>query len=357
MPRRTRDYRRAARGASQRGMVAALLLIWLGGAGLTLAPAAVDDALRSVISDGLAPGCLAAACVQRRVEECFANDAQTADQDEIVRVKSELDAWRRRCLELQHRCAALSAKSAGDADLSLDYRPTEGPPLLIPELLRAEVIGDRSDALRSRLAKLVDRGTTGGVAVDDLVLADEAIHVDQGSLSGVSEDMPVFAGRTIVGRIARAGQWTSTIQAVSDPEFRGYGQIIRRSPHGPVLGAKGVVAGNGDGTCRLELIPVTEPVSVGDDVYTATGVGQDRQRLHYGRIIAADYESTSGYWSITLESHHKLESLASVEILREILNPTRFADSPESTTRIEPTIQQVGGFSEGTTREQNRLVR
>lgn len=357
MPLRIRDSRKRTRSASRRCLLVALPLIWLAGAGLVVAPPEVDDALRSVLADGLAPGRIAAYRVEQTVAAYLGDGDPSGGDDDVARLQLELDVWRQRCLALEDRQAMLAeSMHAENRESSLPYRATEEEPLLIPELLQAHVIGGEEGPLRSRMAKILDRGTVVGIATDDLVLADDAAHLDHGSLSGVGQDMPVFAGRTIVGRIAKVGRWTSTVQLVTDSGFRGYGQIIRNSRQGAVLGAKGVVAGNGDGTCRLELVPVTEPVSVGDQVFTVAGIGNDRQRLHYGRIIAADYEATTGYWSITLKSHRQAESLDAVQILRESLNPTRIADRPEPAPSGESGILQVGGSSDAVSRDRGALA-
>ena len=313
--------------------VAVLVLIGMIGAGLGLAPSHLTDQMRGGFRDGLRPGHRAALAVSQWTESTWDRFRSPTATEELDRVRKELDHWQRQCLSLETRQAELVRQAVdAQAGTTTQFAGEHGRPLLVPQLLQAEVLGMERDLLRARLGRLLDQGTDQKIAIDDFVLADDAPHLDQGNESGVQPDMPVLAGRRVVGRIKQVGRWTSTLQLVTDPEFRGPAQLIRESPQGPLLGAQGVVAGNGDGTCRLEHVAPTEPVSVGDFVYTVRRQYSLPEPVCYGRVIAAEVSDGAGHWSITVEPIGGREPLETVLVLRELPNPERFSPSadPES---------------------------
>jgi rod shape-determining protein MreC len=311
--------------------VAALTLIGMIGAGLALAPSHLTVQLRGGIRDGLLPGHRAVLALSQWSRSAWDRFRSPTATEELARVRSELDQWQQQCLSLEARQAELMQQAIdarqGTANL---FEGEPGRPLLVPQLLQAEVLGTERDMLRARLNRLLDRGTDQQIAIDDLVLADDAPHLDQGDEAGVQPDMPVLDGRCVVGRIQQVGRWTSTLQPVTDPEFRGPAQLIRESPQGPVYGTQGVIAGNGNGTCRLEHVAATEPVSVGDFVYTVRRRHSLPEPVCYGRVIAAEISDGAGHWSITVQPGGGREPLETVLVLRELPNPERFSPTEDS---------------------------
>lgn len=326
--------------AGHRTDVAVVTLIGMIGAGLGLAPSQLTEEVRVVIRDGLRPGHRAALAVSQRTQQTWDRLRSPTAAEELARVRGELSRWQRQSLSLEARQAELvqQAIDARNGSATL-FEGEPGRPLLVPQLLQAKVLGTERDLLRARLGRLLDQGTDHKIAIDDLVLADDAPHLDQGDAAGVQSDMPVFAGRYVVGRIKQVGRWTSTLQLVTDAEFRGPAQLIRESSQGPLLGAQGVVAGNGDGTCRLEHVAATEPVSIGDFVYTVRRQHSLPEPVCYGRVVAAEVSETAGHWSITVEPTGDAEPLDSVLVLRELPNPERFSPTEDVET---PRLQANG---------------
>jgi cell shape-determining protein MreC len=319
--------------ASFRTDISVLTLIGMIGVGLGVAPAHISDQVRGGVRDALRPGHRASLAVSRWTHSVWHRFRAPTAQEELARVRDELRAWQRRCLSLEVQQADL-VQQATDArrGASALFEAEGGQPLFLPQLLQAEVLGSERDLLRARLGRLLDQGTDEKIMIDDLVLTDDAPHLDQGEQAGVRSDMPVLAGRRVVGRIKQVARWTSTLQLVTDREFRGPAQLIRESPQGPVYGAQGVVAGNGDATCRLEHIAATEPVSVGDFVYTIRRQYALPEPVCYGRVVAAELSDVAAHWSITVEPMLGEDPLASVQILRELPNPERFSPSEEPET-------------------------
>jgi cell shape-determining protein MreC len=326
--------------AGYRTDVAVLVLIGMIGAGLGLAPSPLTQQVRGGIRDGLRPGHRAALALSQWSRSAWDRFRSPTAAEELARVRDELDHWQRQYLSLEARQAELVQQAIdsrqGTAAL---FEGEAGRPLLVPQLLQAEVLGNERDLLRVRLGWLLDRGTGNRIALEDLVLADDAPHLDQGGEAGVQPDMSVLSGRRVVGRIKQVGRWTSTLQPVTDREFRGPAQLIRESPQGPIYGAQGVIAGNGDGTCRLEHVAATEPVSVGDFVYTVRRQYSLPEPVCYGRVIAAEVGDGAGHWSITVEPIGGREPLETVLVLRELPNPERFTPSDDTES---PRLQANG---------------
>lgn len=202
-------------------------------------------------------------------------------------------------------------------------------PLLRVTAIPARVIAaDRegADHLRERL---LDLGRTAGIAADDLVLSAGSGRessafplLDQGSAAGVHGDAPVGAGGTLVGRIRTCGAWTSTLQLLTDPDFRIAAQIVRSTGDESVLAGEGIFAGGGAGPCRLELVPSTAPVAVGDRVYMHESLCGEGVALFIGTIQAAELPEGAPHWNLLVSTELE-EPPPRVEVLSIELNPVR----------------------------------
>jgi cell shape-determining protein MreC len=159
----------------------------------------------------------------------------------------------------------------------------------------------------------------------------------------------------VLGKIAEVGQVTSTLRLVTDPDFSARVRITRRTPQGLQVIAEGTlvgeprpaggsrsatgetrtrrgtptaeVAGNsnsttgqvpgtpsGRGVCRLKN--VTEPVAVGDQVYTAESDGVLRFPMYYGAISAAELPPAANEWEVEVTPAAAACEPGEVEILR-----------------------------------------
>jgi cell shape-determining protein MreC len=293
-------------------------MAWLFGGGLLAAPAEIGDSVRAAVRDVLAPGQVMVTGAVRGLSGKLTDWRCGADADELQSLRDQRDRWRARFLELQAWQAGTQANNR-----RLPSIPTE--PLIIADLVEARILGTERDLLRARVSRLVNRGRSDGIAVDDIVLADALPLLDIGADARIEADMPVLSGGSALGRIRQCGRWTSTLQPATDPEFRTFVQIVRPSPHAPLAGAEGLLAGNGNGTCRMDLVHVTEPVSVGDFVYGRLA-DFDAAPPCYGRITEARLTEGAEYWTIIVTPLVPLDALHTVQILRELPNPVRIAD-------------------------------
>jgi len=182
-----------------------------------------------------------------------------------------------------------------------------------PTLLRVAVVSGETMARWSSLQHL-NQGRTQGVTESSLVLDEGQPHVNQGSDAGIEPELDVLVGRCVVGRIASVGRWTSTIELVTDPRYRALAQIVRPSEGGGTFGTEGILVGQGAGRCKLNDVPTTQSVRVGDEVYTSDRDGRSPVPLYYGRIIRV--EESGRQWDITVEPAVKANDLTSVAVLK-----------------------------------------
>lgn len=296
----------------------------ISAAGL-LAPSRYTDPVRTAVNDALRPGRTVSLIATAHLQSTWARFRTAETDDDLETMQTEVAVLRARLQQQQAGHVALiqqtSAESAGgSAGPSEAYNP-----LLAANLVPAAVLGRQPDVLRNRFARILNRGTSSQITVDDLVLADQP-HIDQGTDAGVQERQPVISGRVVVGSIGQAGRWTSTLQLVTDPDYRAKVQLVRESPAGLVLGAVGVLRGNGSETCALEYVPGNEPVSVGDYVYSRQQDVDQAQPLYYGRVLAADIQPGEENWSIEVEPAFAPPALQSVQVLTISLNPQRIGE-------------------------------
>ncbi len=316
----------------------------LAAVGLLLASSTAADAVRSAVRDALRPGVgvlhdassawHAWQVRQRRLNEL----ARRLDQ-----LQAERDHWR------QQAQALAAALLATRQQLQLARRTGRSPtpaadsePLLVAELVRARVLGPADCQWLTR-RRLLDAGVLAGVEPRSLVLEPTAV-LDQGSVERLSPGLPVFAGRCVVGKVVQAGRFVSVVQPVTDPEFRAYAQLARpasaadapnRSAASSLLvfGARGLLRGNGDGTCRLLLIERTEPVRVGDLVLTADRDGLFPYPMLFGTVVQAQLRPGQPHWQIRVRPAVRLDELPVVEVLRKRLNPRRLARTETADAR------------------------
>jgi cell shape-determining protein MreC len=306
--------------SQQQPRLAILAMAWLIGGGLLAAPAEIGDALRAPIRDALGPGQALVGSATLRLRARLAEWRCGAGADERTSLRNERDLWRNRFLALQ-------AQQAGDGD---DHpagtsQVVASDPLIVPDLIQARVLGAERETLRPRIARLLNRGRSDGVAVDDIVLDNSCLLLDIGTDARIQPDMPVLSGGSALGRIKQCGRWTCTVQPLTDPDFRAFVQLVRTSRNQPLPGAEGVLAGNGDGACRLELVDATQPVSIGDFVYGRLE-DFDGPPPCYGRVTAAELTEGAAHWNVTVTPVSTLDDQRTVQILRELPNPVRMAE-------------------------------
>jgi len=193
-------------------------------------------------------------------------------------------------------------------------------PLVIEQAVEARIIGDEIVSLWKSY-RLLDQGAGSGLFEDQWVLDEKSLRIDHGQDSDVVDGLAVFAGRCIVGRVARAGRWTSSLQLISDPQFRAKAVVLRRNSG--VFSREVLIEGVGDGTCRLVSVPSTEVIEVDSLVYSVSGDRGVETPMLFGRVASASLLPGSLHWQITVTPEVDMAALRHVQVVTTKLNPDR----------------------------------
>ncbi|MSR57990.1 MAG: rod shape-determining protein MreC [Planctomycetaceae bacterium] len=292
------------------------------GAGMWFAPDEVTTRWRAAVRDGLTPGQAAVRLAAARAGEALERVVpRPAPQRELHDIQTRLASAERRNRRLEVQLAAWERQrnlieGATDSHLVGESRN----PLLVPQLVSARVLGNESAALwRSRT--LIGAGTAAGVRESALVLDDQRPLVDQGTDADLATGDAIYAGRCVIGKIAEAGRYSSTIERITDAGFSGRARVARRTSRGLAFGPEGTLTGDGSDRCRLKHI--SEPVNVGDEVYTGGADGVLPYAMYYGKVVRAELEPGAADWSIDVQPAATLDEFGQVQILRLTLNPGR----------------------------------
>ncbi len=310
------------------------------GFGLLLAPAAQTGRIRAIVRDAAFPGLrLVDVAYQRAIT--IPDQFQPLPQDDDLRetILAERDEWEQKYRQLQTVNAQLATElEQARKGHGSPFLAEPGTPLFVPELIEARVIGAEElthATQRVSYRRLVDIGMLSDVIPSDFVVSpapttDEKSPplIDQGDDNGLHADQPVFAGRCVVGKVGQVGRWTSTVIPVTDATFRGRAQLVRAAPQGLVLGPEGVIAGDGEGGCLLTHIPSTEPVSVGDEVYTSLRLTGLPVPMYYGKVVKATLPEGTPHWQILVEPAETIEETRVVHVLRSVFNGARTDAAP-----------------------------
>ncbi len=298
--------------------------------GLGFVPMTHVAELRTHLLDALKPGLDGfAACDSRwqtlREQWAFEWPRFQPDdnREETQRLTAELESRQQQSRQLEianaqlHRQLELLAKTGPSP-----YPSRPGKPLVAVELLEAAVL-NRENGTIWPAERILNRGGEDGLSETDLVLAGQSPLIDQGEAAQLAAGHPVYAGRCVVGRLANVGRAVSTIQRVTDKNYRGFAQLIRKTEAGFVFGAEGVLEGQGQAECRLRYVPGTLPVEVGDDVYTGDHDGSQPCPMYYGRVVRAELKPGDQEWTIWVQpAISKLET-PTVTVLRTQLDVAR----------------------------------
>jgi cell shape-determining protein MreC len=190
------------------------------------------------------------------------------------------------------------------------------------ELLEAAVLNRENGAIW-RGDRILNRGAEDGLAETDLVLEGKRPVIDQGQEAHLATGHPVYSGRCVVGRLANVGRAVSTIQKVTDENYRGFAQLIRKTETGFLFGAEGVIEGQGQEQCLLRYVSGTLPVEVGDDVYTGDHDGSQPYPMYYGRVVRAELNPGDQEWTIWVQPAIQQLETPTVTVLRTQLDISR----------------------------------
>ncbi|RMG36852.1 MAG: rod shape-determining protein MreC [Planctomycetota bacterium] len=254
-------------------------------------------------------------------------DGLLADRDRLKEARrqlAELRSANARLRERLHRATLRNAELRAELERlrRLGRAPvaeSPGAPLLVPQAVRARVIGKEMLAT-ARL--LVETAPGRRLPEDALAVVEPGdTLIDRGADSGIRPQAMALLGTAVVGKVRRVGRWTATLQLVTDPGFRAMAQVVRTLPDGSAWGPEGVLHGDGGGRCRLELVDPTAVVQVGDLVCTPQASTAVPAPLCFGRVSEATFDRSSGRWSIVVAPAVSPGELRDVLIVTHGINP------------------------------------
>ncbi len=193
-------------------------------------------------------------------------------------------------------------------------------------LLRARCVPARVLGLQARafLARnhILDVGADDGVEPDALVV-DGPVLIDRGSEAGLKSGQLAVRGTCVWGKIAEVGRHTSTVRAINAAGYRDLVQVAGRS------GPQGILEGTGQRLARIRLVEVTEPVAVGDAVYTCAAKGVLSAPLLCGRIARLERSVGAAHWDIWMQPANDSDEPQRLAVLQTQFNPSRMAARQE----------------------------
>lgn len=203
-------------------------------------------------------------------------------------------------------------------------------PLLKHQVQTVQVLGSLGDEAEPIRQQLLNLGKWSGLRGEELLVQGNLPMIDRGEGAGVVPDALLLEGQSLWGRVVQAGRWTSAAQPMSDPQFRIAVRLVRASPQGPVFGARGLLQGEG-GSCSIRQIPASEPVLVGDHVYTDSPIAAPVP-LYCGTVAEAELGPHDSFWKIRLLPATQLTA-RQLLVLQPRLNLERTAAAPSGEVR------------------------
>ncbi|QDT52412.1 Cell shape-determining protein MreC [Caulifigura coniformis] len=297
----------------------------LGAGGvLCAAPAPFHERVRGLVLDLLKPGMSAVVALRERRPAAISPKDSVASRERELELSRQLEQSRLDARRLQIEAARLR----GEMDELRSEKPKPfvgetGLPLFAPDLLTARVLDTPSMDEIERTILTLGEGHAARVALAEWVLGEDGVTIDQGRDTHVLADSPVLSGRSVFGRVASAGRFTSRVQHISDTGFRAHAKLVRRSREKTVSGSEGLLVGAGEGLCRLELIAATEPVEPGDMVVTAATIPGIDEELYLGDVEKAELSAGASHWVITVRPAVSVSSQERVQVVRVGLHPGR----------------------------------
>jgi len=288
-----------------------LVLLAAGLAGLSLAPPGSFASVRDLVSRALLPaqqtllaGRAGLASGRDRVAGWFGSSARLAElEKQVAQLREENERYRRE----------LGVLGAQAASADRDQR------LLRPGAIDAGVLGRQALAFLAD-RRLIDRGQLHGVQPESLAVAARLV-VDRGDDHRTAIGQRAMVNAGVWGRVVQVGQHTSTVQRLTDTNYR---DVVRL---GAADGPRGIVEGTGEPLCRVRLIETTVPVAVGD-VVLADARDTVAGSLAYGRVVRAERNVGASHWDIWMEPAVPKETPARLSLLQLELNPARVAGKP-----------------------------
>ena len=112
------------------------------------------------------------------------------------------------------------------------------------------------------------------------------VIIDKGYKHGVRQGMPVVTPLGIVGKIAEVGERISKVTLLTDPRFSVAATIERTRE-------QGLISGTLRGICRMQYLPVSADIKVGDVILTSKISSFFPPGLMIGTVVSTEESFTS----------------------------------------------------------------
>ncbi len=156
-----------------------------------------------------------------------------------------------------------------------------------------------------------------------------AFQVNAGRIHGVRRNAAVIRPEGIVGRVQALTPWSCEIQPITQPEAGAGAILLDTRTHG-------VIRGQGNDLLRLDYVPISVPVRVGEPVYTS---GTDQvypAGLPLGKVVSV----TDGN---LVHQHILVRPSVDLSRLEEVMIVKPLRESPpESGEAANSTLSQLG---------------
>lgn len=279
--------------------------------------------LRAVAGSALRPGQQAAGFLRGQADDLLAEARRHWDTArQLAEVQREIERLRDE-----------NRRLADELTTRTPPRPDEGPTdserLLRAATVRARFLGVQARAFLTR-HELLDVGSRQGVEAGALVVEPSRAVIDRGSDARLAPGRLVLDGACVWGKVVEVGPLTSTILRTTEPGYRDVIRLATRAAPGrpPRLGPEGILEGTGEPLARVRMVPASEPVEVGDEVYTSGGEGVLPAPLRCGRVVRVELPAGATHWDVWMEPAVGPRPPDEVAVLKIELNPLRVARSP-----------------------------
>mgnify|MGYP001290105351 FL=1 len=142
-------------------------------------------------------------------------------------------------------------------------------------------------------SNVIARGNASGL---------NTIIIDRGHSDGVSKNDPVLSSKGIIGKVIMSSDNTSTIQLISDGNFRLSVKIMPSQ-------AEGILRWRSDGVCEIFEVKKTADINIGDSVITSNLSIYFPSDLPVGDVISVHDKSDSFNQSVRLKLYSDLSKL------------------------------------------------
>ena len=199
-------------------------------------------------------------------------------------------------------------------------------PLFETRAVRARVLGHQA---RAYLADhhLLDVGDSSGVAPSAMVVDLPPGLIDQGTNRSIEADQIVLSRGRVWGKIVEVGPHTSSVKTATEPGYRDLVRLAdsKSRPDDRGAGPQGILEGCGEPLARIRLVEVTEPVAIGDAVFSAADKGLLPNPMLYGHVVRLERPVGAAHWEIWMQPAVGPDEPSEVVVLKTELNPARVA--------------------------------